>query len=123
MELLPCDLAPCYLCQLSLTFVEKGRMGNFPINQKIKTIKVFDSFDSFDYLIIYISLLFFLVVTPTMPEINQRIKISQRFWILDSANFPWTNRPTDGPTDRPTDGPTDGPTNGPTDRPTDRPTV
>ena len=31
----------------SLTFFEVGCMGNFLINQKIKTIKQFDSYDSF----------------------------------------------------------------------------
>ena len=51
MELLPCDLAPCNLCQFFIDFVKVGCMGNFLINQKIKTIKTIKEFDSFDSLI------------------------------------------------------------------------
>ena len=62
---------------LSLTFADKGRMGNFPINQKNQRGWFFWLYNCLVFFAIYLICHSF---TPAMPEINQIIfLISQIF--------------------------------------------
>ena len=93
-----------FFVSLSLTFVDRGRMCNFPINQKIKTIKIIKGVDSLDYLVFFAIYLSCHSITPAMPEINQIIKNNQRILIFDFLLFAkiFFHGQTDQPTDQQT---------------------